>query len=44
MIQTVIMQDSIVALDIQGHLATTLCLKLLISTSQALSYRSYDTF
>lgn len=44
MIQTVIMQDLMVALDVQGHSDTTLCLRLLISLTQTLNYRFYDTF
>lgn len=42
--KTAIAEDSAVASDVQGHLDATLCLKLLISTSWALSYRPYDTF
>lgn len=38
------MQDLMVALDVQGHSDTTLCLRLLIGLTQTLNYRSYDTF
>lgn len=44
MIQALITQDIIAAVDVQGYPDTTLCLKLLITSTQTLNYGSYDTF